>query len=296
MEKKLSKVLDSTVYDPDNYFILEKTFFSCIICYDLSPNLSETKCCHSFICQQCVNSLPSKNCPYCKIKTEFKPSKLAQRIVNSSIMKCQKCGYMETYDKVIIHYKENHLKSEEDLQFLFENNKLLYESLAKNYALPSEKKYIFHSHSLTSGIFKENQQCRGGTFFENKNCLILNKKKPEPKVEEDHGFSLLQGEANESFDFKDYFKSKACMRCEKCDYTFCSNCINIRKSFMSSIHQHPLELVDRDNGWGCDARHLEKGCLMKINGGFASSGVTRFRCVDCDFDLCEKCMEYYRIN
>lgn len=54
---------------------------------------------------------------------------------------------------------------------------------------------------------------------------------------------------------------------------------------------HPHELVrnHRDNGWGCDGRRQSGGCRR---GGGSTSGVPRFRCDSCDFDLCDACIRY----
>ena len=50
----------------------------------------------------------------------------------------------------------------------------------------------------------------------------------------------------------------------------------------------PYELLE-DNGWGCDGRSTEKGCLSGITGFHQTKGMNRFRCERCDFDYCEKC-------
>lgn len=47
--------------------------------------------------------------------------------------------------------------------------------------------------------------------------------------------------------------------------------------------------TSRDNGWGCDGRHEEGGCLSGITGFGQSAGINRFCCNPCDFDYCEKC-------
>ena len=43
--------------------------------------------------------------------------------------------------------------------------------------------------------------------------------------------------------------------------------------------------------WRCDGRKLENGCYSREI--YFSSDVARFRCRDCDFDLCDKCIVHY---
>ena len=43
--------------------------------------------------------------------------------------------------------------------------------------------------------------------------------------------------------------------------------------------------------WQCDGNYLENGCYSQET--FFSSEKPRFRCADCDFDLCDKCIAHY---
>ena len=58
-----------------------------------------------------------------------------------------------------------------------------------------------------------------------------------------------------------------------------------------SCHPHPLTFVG-SGAWGCDGRKLEGGCLSP-NPHFKV--IYRFRCIDCDFDLCPYCILKYSI-
>ncbi len=42
-------------------------------------------------------------------------------------------------------------------------------------------------------------------------------------------------------------------------------------------------------GWACDGRRESGGCKSGITGFEQTSGMNRFRCADCDYDLCEAC-------
>ena len=43
--------------------------------------------------------------------------------------------------------------------------------------------------------------------------------------------------------------------------------------------------------WYCDGRKLELGCYSERH--IFSANEPRFRCHDCDFDLCDKCIVHY---
>jgi hypothetical protein len=49
------------------------------------------------------------------------------------------------------------------------------------------------------------------------------------------------------------------------------------------------------NGWGCDGRNLSgrssSGCVRGLSGFNQTDTVPRFRCQQCDFDLCDQCLD-----
>lgn len=65
--------------------------------------------------------------------------------------------------------------------------------------------------------------------------------------------------------------------------------------YKASIHHHLLTFLgcEKDNGWGCDGESFPGGCKSGFVGFHQTSGIKRFRCNDCDFDLCLKCMNAY---
>eukprot|EP01126_Amoeba_proteus_P062028 TRINITY_DN8381_c0_g1_i14.p1 TRINITY_DN8381_c0_g1~~TRINITY_DN8381_c0_g1_i14.p1 ORF type:complete len:761 (-),score=90.56 TRINITY_DN8381_c0_g1_i14:158-2440(-) len=77
-------------------------------------------------------------------------------------------------------------------------------------------------------------------------------------------------------------------RCDTCDFDLCDKCI---ESVHHPCHPHSLKRNNMDNGWACDGRNLPGGCKRGITGFNQTKGVPRFRCTDCDFDLCDKCTE-----
>jgi len=46
-----------------------------------------------------------------------------------------------------------------------------------------------------------------------------------------------------------------------------------------------------DDGWACDGAQEPGGCLGGLTGFYQSSGVQRYQCAGCNYDLCQKCVE-----
>ena len=68
------------------------------------------------------------------------------------------------------------------------------------------------------------------------------------------------------------------------------------KYYKATTHKHALKYLDTtmDNNWRCNAVYLQGGCLSGSNSINKSKNFKRFRCMQCDYDLCEKCMiKYY---
>ena len=63
----------------------------------------------------------------------------------------------------------------------------------------------------------------------------------------------------------------------------------IPSNFKVPFHTHELRVADGRH-WGCDGRHNSWGCLS-INEGTSYKEAGRWRCEECDFDCCRKCME-----
>jgi len=82
-------------------------------------------------------------------------------------------------------------------------------------------------------------------------------------------------------------------RCTLCDFDLCDLCKDHWASEVPgtivTVHPHILHRNFRDNGWACDGRKLEGKCRSGITGMQQSKGLSRFRCNDCDFDLCGQC-------
>ena len=60
------------------------------------------------------------------------------------------------------------------------------------------------------------------------------------------------------------------------------------------IHKHSLTSLGlaRGSGWSCNGSLESDGCKSGMKGFKMSEGKNRYRCFTCDFDLCQKCVEY----
>ena len=69
----------------------------------------------------------------------------------------------------------------------------------------------------------------------------------------------------------------------------------INKHYKTKVHPHSLVCLGKSevDNWLCDGKNLVGGCLSGITGFFQTKGVERFRCKECDFDLCRYCMYSY---
>jgi E3 ubiquitin-protein ligase Mdm2 len=54
------------------------------------------------------------------------------------------------------------------------------------------------------------------------------------------------------------------------------------------MHIHPLYFTRKTTSWNCDGTRIRSGGCAKGN---KTVGTPRFRCEECDFDLCELCLD-----
>jgi len=110
-------------------------------------------------------------------------------------------------------------------------------------------------------------------------------------------------------------------RCDLCDFDLCDQCLNFHiikvqenpfsknlplfklpktqesinnnmneeVKYIHKLHQHPLVYNNTDNGWRCDGIKFG-GCKRGITDFNQTQGVPRYRCTQCDFDLCDQCL------
>ena len=270
---------DDTYLDPDYLEESSKTNiedYICCIC-DSIPNpetaLEEENCGHLF-CQNCLNNWlkKSKNCPFCKETISKRSIKDKNKIVYRHLINliiicpetdCNWKGNLKEFDEHLIN-KHNKIKDSQD---------------SKDFELYKYYKATCHEHPL---------KYLGTTMDNGWGCD--GRKLPSKCFSGITGFKQTK-------DIKRF-------RCMQCDYDLCENCMNnykcknnyeLNKSYKVNIHPHPLVFLGetKDNGWACDGRKLKDKCLSGINDFRQTNGFERFRCDDCDFDLCRNCMDYY---
>ena len=279
--------------DPDFLDEISKTNiedYTCCIC-QLIPNpesaIEEENCGHIF-CSQCLSYWQKKNntCPFCKMEISKRSikdkNKLVYRHLINLIVKCQEeyCKWKGIWKDYSSHVKNTHKKIKENVTNI---NAMFY----GNYELYKYYKSTTHSHFLKFlDTTMDNGWCCDG------------RKLPVGCLSGITGFRQTKGLKR--------------FRCTQCDYDLCEKCYYkyydknlsnnrvaylFRNKYISEVHEHPLFFLDitMDNGWGCDGRKLPGGCLSGITGFNQTIGIKRFRCEQCDFDLCENCMNYYMI-
>ena len=62
------------------------------------------------------------------------------------------------------------------------------------------------------------------------------------------------------------------------------------ETVMTTVHPH-LMTYKTSLSWTCDGIHLENGCYSEYNHFPITQ--PRFRCSQCDFDLCDKRIVHY---
>ena len=277
--------IDPDLLDESNSNIDE---YLCCIC-QMIPNpqtaLEEENCGHLF-CNNCLTEwLKSKiNCPICKKKISKRFIKDKNKIIYRQLMnlklKCQeeKCDWKGIFTDYYTHLKNNH-------NIEINNNCIIYE-LYKYY------KSSTHVHPLKNmDTMMDNGWYCDGKYL------------PSPCQS-----GILNVEQSK------YFRR---FRCVTCDYDMCEKCMNkyhdnkyvikndnsdnrclylLDKKYFAQIHEHPLTFLDKseDNGWICYGKNLTNKCFSGINDTNQSKCIPRFKCEQCDFNLCENCMNFYR--
>jgi len=97
---------------------------------------------------------------------------------------------------------------------------------------------------------------------------------------------------NIKFEYQSYSVPR--FRCHECDFDLCDVCSKFKSHSYSNHpwHKHELYRCYVDNGWICDGRLTKGGCKSYIIDFNQTGNMLRYRCDDCDFDLCYRCMKF----
>jgi len=278
---------------------INKNKIKCINCFQNSISINFLKCCLKFICSECSFYYKDSKCTNCKMEKKISKSPILRNFVLKTLYNCPICKITLKSQHLPSHLAEFHMKFFLETKFYFKNKTFIDDLniiLQKNGQ--SIQKFFNHDHVLERRIrlHEENKYCRLGESLNYPNCTLRSKninsdlEKKESDIDMIEKNKELNKEEKLKFIFNFFYK----FYCEECDDYFCDACLNIEKiGLKSDCHQHILNLVDRDNGWGCDGRNTSSSCLSGITGFRQTNGMSRYRCDDCDFDLCEKCMIFH---
>jgi len=82
-----------------------------------------------------------------------------------------------------------------------------------------------------------------------------------------------------------------CKTCKTGNIKYCVACSHRDdKTFTNPNHAHELTIHTPSGTWQCDGRNLKDGC--KSNN--KTTGILRFRCAQCEYNMCEYCLTHYR--
>ena len=152
----------------------------------------------------------------------------------------------------ICEFKDKRINMLHHIKTSHENQNLDKLFECKIFELYKPKLYnITHKHELTLIPNTEESNCRGSKIY---GCALV--------------------------------KTKALIyACKACKIYYCTSCAyNNISSFKTKSHTHPLKHTEKPTSWYCDG-----SCISKLNRSIDK--LKRFRCEECDFDLCESCLE-----
>lgn len=256
---------------------------SCLICFNICDVPYESTCCHCLICKYCIDTTYKSDnitemlnsnrnidsCPNCRMKEiHFEKSYAIERVINTIRFTCplNNCGEVLEKDRMKKHL-EQHLSNNSNN----ENAKLIKDLILEftpkemRINLPDIAKFGIHRHMLKKQLCESECFCNGKKFLD-----ILGDCK---KIIEENEV---------------YYK------CGGCNLVFCVNCIKKQNDFnYCKHHNHPLRFMFIDKGWRCDGSSLPDNCRSGSSLNYTTDKKSRYRCSECDFDLCCECMHYY---
>jgi hypothetical protein len=263
----MESIIQSTNLEDSELVELEKSVISCLICTELAYEAFECSSCTALLCCRCYKEFTktSKKCLLCRKDTLFKPSVAMRKVIFNLRVKCPlHCGKRHLNGEMKNHILNDH-KNEEITASVYlmlseKFNLKIYEG-----SQDWTKDFKYHIHQLEKAPTAVNWTCKGKILFKRTSCM--------------------QSDTDNNFVY----------RCNLCDYDICPDCVKENSAEFFDIgpyHQHKLKCINRDNGWRCDGKQAAVfgECKSGISGFFQSIGLKRFRCEQCDFDFCEKCL------
>ena len=266
------------VTNRENFKLIEQNVI-CPICSGVLISPIQCLGCENCFCQLCIEDWKKRqgenSCPFRCNNPSFKNSRMIKNILSNLKFKCKNgCNEEIPYLELENHYNEKCRNNKIDYkQKFFEYKNKYLELLNKNMELENQLKQY------------KNQ---------NKNNIYLSN-----DFKSKYHSHILYDQTNMDNDWickicsKDYeSKTEKRFRCDSCDFDICLRCKILEESgyifqdiFISKNHQHLLKknLNTELFGWKCD---ICKAHFMKKKD---TKEVKRFRCQDCNFDICGNC-------
>ena len=306
--------------------------YICCICQFI-PNcetaIEEENCGHLF-CQICLNNWIKKmnKCPFCKeIISQRKikdKNKLVYRFLINLLVLCkdENCKWKGTLKEYYEHLKKHDNKIQKQYNNNINNNNY------NNYI--NHNNNDNNDNIIDNNINNNNINNNNNNNINNNFNFELYKYYKATVHEHPLKFLDLTLANNWCCDGRslpskclsgitDFNQSKGLkrFRCVSCDFDLCLRCMEnyydrnfeikndlsnnrnfyiLNKKYFTLVHKHPLKFIDKkkDNNWACDGRNLNEKCFSGITSFGQSKNIPRFRCENCDFDLCENCMNHYK--
>ena len=277
--------------DPDsiinkNDFKLLQNSAICVICDGIILHPVQCIKCENNFCKSCIDlwikkKTKEQQCPFKCENPEFKPCRLLNNLLQNLKFKCiNGCGTEISYLDLEKHYNENCPKlNNVNLLLKYYHEHYLKEDTSKNNFIcticnnnyENTKRYICQECNFNlCEICKNNYQ----NFIDSKINL--------PIFHQHSLFNFSFRKTNwrcnickNNFEFNKISR----FRCKNCDFDICNNCKN-DLNYISKSHPHSLvNMTIRETNWRCN--------ICKKN--YLKNSVRRYRCHQCDFDICYDC-------
>lgn len=254
----------------------------CSICSGIIFDPVQCLYCENSFCKDCIegwiNKQGKNSCPFRCTNPSFKASRVIKNLLSNLIFKCQnECKMEIPYLDLEQHYNEKCPNIKIDYKEKYYEYKQKYEDLLKKY---NDLKMISQGNNLRGipGINSQNNN------FESKYHI--------------HSLSsITHYNINWICDIckTNYNKgTERGFRCDKCDFDICLKCKLLEESgykfnniFSCKYDKHLLiDSTFENNNWICNI----------CKKSFKQKTIKRFRCAECDFDICNDCKIKEELN
>ena len=252
-EEEETKISNDIIINEEKTEIIPMTYLS-----SLDPELFENKFIQEFKCLEC-GLVPS-------------PEKSKELICCGKLF-CNKCSKKFSSENKIC---KNCEKEEIKFRKIKSENKIIYKTL-KHMIIKCPYKCEWKGHWLD--LDSHLLECKYSIIYckyKSIGCKIFDKRNKIIEHEQSNDKYHLEMALNFIRDNKIVGRPKIRFQ--------------LGESIMTTVHPHKM-VYKTSLSWNCDGCRLPKGCY---SGNYSfTRDVPRFRCSNCDFDLCNKCIIHY---